>query len=114
MGDLLWEQVIDYGDDFKMALTARIKAGLLSEESIKIFEDEFPDALVRDGKDKIIGIDWKKTVVPREIEGKDGKLQFESSLQAANRGIETAKTIATLESIPVQAVNSIGMKKVRA
>jgi hypothetical protein len=102
LGDLLWEQVIDYGEDFKTALTERIRSGKLTAESVNVIEKRYPEALVKeDGK--IIGIDWSKTAAPEKSETDEAALE---------RSIKFAKTIAEYESIPTQTVNSVGIKKV--
>lgn len=112
LGDLLWEQVIDYGEDFKTALTERIRARKLSETGKKILEEEHADALIKDADGNITDIVWDKTFAPRKKGEEKGKPVFESTAEATQRALATAKTVAEAESIPTQAVNSIGMKKV--
>jgi len=111
MGDLLFEQVIDFGEDFKTALTERIKSGALSERSIKIFDEEFPDSLVRDSKDQVTGIDWDKIGAPRNT-GMEDKPQYETTAEAVTRAMKLIEdTIAKWESIPAQTVNTVGVRK---
>lgn len=108
MGDLLFEQVIDFGEDFKTALTERIRSGALSSRSIKIFDEEFPEALQRDGDGEITGIDWDKIGVPKDRG--DGK--FETTAEAVTRSMGLIEgTIAKWESIPSQTVNTVGVRK---
>lgn len=111
MGDLLFEQVIDYGEDFKTALTARLRSGNLSAPSIKILEENFADALVKGSAGKITDIVWDKTAVPKN-KGTKEKPAYESTQEAVERSLKLIKTIAEYESIPTQAVNSVGVKKV--
>lgn len=111
MGDLLWEQVIDYGQGFKSALTEKIKANALKPRSTQSLEEEFPDALVKDAKGIITDIDWEKAAKPRKhpIPATE---KFETSVQATERVMEIIKKIAAFEDIPTQAVNSVGIKKI--
>lgn len=112
LGDLLWEQVIDYGEDFKTALTEKIRAGKLSEASTKVFEEQFADALVKDAEGKITDVLWDKTAEPRVKEEKEGKKIYESSAEAIDRAMKMVETVAKYESIPTQTVNSVGIKKI--
>ncbi|NCC05589.1 MAG: hypothetical protein EOM37_16475 [Proteobacteria bacterium] len=112
LSDLLWEQVIDCGEDFKTALTNRVQSGLLTEASVKIFEEQFPEALVKGEDGKAADILWDKIAVPRN-KGTKEKPEFESTSEAAERAMRLIEsTIAKYEGIPPQTVNSIGMKKV--
>lgn len=112
LNDLLWEQVIDYGEDFKTALTSRIRSGLLTQASVKIFEEQFPAALVKDEDNRVTDILWDKIAVPRN-KGTQEKPEFESTSEAAERAMKLVEsTIAKYEGIPPQTVNSVGMKKV--
>lgn len=112
MGDLLWEQVIDYGEDFKTALTSRLRAGGLSTRSVEILEKNFAEALVKDSSGKIIDIDWDKTAQPRQKSGSKDKPVFESTEEAVERSLKLIKMVAEYEGIPTQAVNNVGVKKV--
>jgi hypothetical protein len=115
MGDLLWEQVIDYGQSFKPALIKKIKEGRLSSDSIRIFNEELPGVLVRSDGDMghIVGIDWDKATERRKLsKDTDEKERYESSVEATDRVMEIIKKVAVLEDIPTQAVNSVGLKKV--
>ncbi len=58
MSDLLWEQVIDYGSDYKTALNERINAGKLTENSKNVLEEAAGDALTKDDTGNIVGINW--------------------------------------------------------
>ena len=108
MGDLLFEQVIDFGEDFKSALTERIVSGSLSPRSIQIFDEEFEGALQRDGDDHITGIDWDKIGVPKD----KGNKEFESTAEAVTRAMGLIEgTIAKWESISSQTVNTVGVRK---
>ena len=108
MGDLLFEQVIDFGEDFKSALTERIVSGSLSPRSIQIFDEEFEGALQRDGDNQITGIDWDKIGVPKD----KGNEEFESTAEAVTRAMGLIEgTIAKWESIPSQTVNTVGVRK---
>jgi len=111
MSDLLFEQVIDYGEDFKTALTQRIRAGGLSAPSVKIFEEHFPDALLKDENGKIVDIAWDKTAEPKKKGGTDAKPELESTTEAVERAMKLVETIARYEGIPTQTVNSVGVKK---
>lgn len=112
MGDLLWEQVIDYGEDFKTALTSRLRAGGLSARSVEILEKNFAEALVKDSGGKIIDIDWDKTAQPQQKGGSKDKPVYESIEEAVERSLKLIKMIAEYEGIPTQAVNNVGVKKV--
>lgn len=101
LGDLLWEQVIDYGEDFKTALTTRIRAGLLSPESAQAIDKKFPKALVRNEAGKVTGINWDKTI--------DNKANSDEALA---QSVALARTVAEYEGIPAQTTNSVGVKKV--
>lgn len=112
MGDLLWEQVIDYGEDFKTALTARIRSGNLSVPSAKILENHFADALVKDDEGRITDIQWDKTAEPHEKEGSTKqKPIYESTEEAVERSLKLIRTVAEYEGIPTQTVNTVGVKK---
>lgn len=114
MSDLLWEQVIDYGQTFKAALAERIKGGTLSETSIKIFDESLPDVLVRDESGKITDIDWDKIgEVKQKGQNEKGEPQYQSTAEASERGLQLVKMIAELEGIPAEATNSVGIKKQR-
>lgn len=104
MGDLLWEQAIDFGEDFKTSLTDRIKSGLLSEKSIKIFDEEFRGSLIKDETGKVTGIDWEKIGIPT-----NGETTSDAITKAL--GI-IENTIAKWEGIPVQTMNNIGVRKI--
>lgn len=111
MGDLLFEQVIDFGEDFKTALTERIRAGGLSDRSIKIFDEEFPEALVRNGDNEVINIDWNKIGAPKNTGTKD-EPKYETTAEAVTRAMGLIEgTIAKWESIPTQTVNTVGVRK---
>lgn len=111
MGDLLFEQVIDFGEDFKTALTTRIRSGLLSEKSIKIFDEEFPHALIKDSDNKVININWDAMTEPKN-RGTKEKPEYESSEETVTRVMNILEnTIAKWESIPSQTVNTVGIRK---
>lgn len=111
MGDLLFEQVIDFGEDFKTALTNRIRMGQLSPKSIEIFDTEFPDSLERDKSGKITDINWQKVGTAKDLGTKD-KPEFETTAEAVNRAMTLIQdTIAKWENIPTQAVNTVGIRK---
>jgi hypothetical protein len=112
MGDLLFEQVIDFGEDFKTALNDRIASGSLSEKSITIFDEEFKGALIRDEKDHVVGIDWDVISKPVKVKGPGNKQVMETSAQAVSRAMRVIEdTVAKWESIPTHAVNNIGVRK---
>lgn len=112
LGDLLWEQVIDYGEDFKTALTERIRSGRLMQASTQILEEQFAEALVKDSTGTITDIFWDKTALPRN-KGTADNPYFESTTEAAERAMKLIEgTIAKYEGIAAQTVNNIGMKKV--
>jgi energy-coupling factor transporter ATP-binding protein EcfA2 len=111
MGDLLFEQVIDFGEDFKTALGDRIKSGALSARSIKIFDEEFPDALTRDSDEKVNGVNWAKIGTPKN-NGTEDEPKFETTADAVTRSMGLIEnTIAKWESIPTQTVNTVGVRK---
>ena len=111
LGDLLFEQVIDFGEDFKTALNDRIKSGDLSQKSIKIFDEEFSDALTKDGDNKVISIDWSKIGVPKN-NGTERDPKYETTAEAVTRSMDLIEnTIAKWESIPTQTVNTVGIRK---
>ncbi len=111
MGDLLFEQVIDFGEDFKTALTDRIKSGSLSSRSVKIFDEEFPGALTRDSDEQITGINWDKIGIPKN-NGTEKEPKFETTAEAVTRSMGLIEnTIAKWESIPTQTVNTVGVRK---
>lgn len=111
MGDLLFEQVIDFGEDFKTALTARIQSGMLSAKSVEIFDDEFSGSLLRDSDGQIIDVDWDKLCTPKKL-GEGDEAKYESSEQAVKRVMDVLEnTIAKWESIPAQTMNTVGIRK---
>jgi hypothetical protein len=113
MSDMLWEKVIDYGEGSKTALTDCIRNNQLSTNSKKIFEESLPGALIwdKDGKETI-GINWDRIGEAQETaKSTKEKPDFEKTEVAAERDLKLIQEIATLEGIPPQAVNSIGIKK---
>lgn len=111
LSDLIWEKVIDFGDGFKQALTDRIRNGTLSAKSIEIFDQSLPDALVRENG-KITDINWDKIGEPKN-KGTEKDPDIESTAEACDRDLKFIQTISTLEGIPPQSTNSIGVKKQR-
>ncbi len=113
MSDLLFEQVIDYGEGFQKALTDKIHDSELSQETIDLLDDRLPGALVRDdATGKITDINWHK-VSERRPTGTSTKEKpvLESSEIAAERGLKYIKLAAEMEHIPSQSTNSVGIKK---
>jgi len=115
MNDLIWEKVIDYGEGFKQALTDRISnGGTFSAKSLEIFAKDLPDDVLVTKNGKITDIDWDKIGKPKnKNEGTDQKPEYESTAEACERDLKTIRTIATLENIPPEAINSLGIKKQR-
>ncbi len=112
--ELLWETVIDLGEDYRTALLEKMKTEALKPKSKEILEREFSsDALIKDRHGNIIGINEDKTATPRVI-GKDseGKNIYETPLEAFERDIKVLRLIAEFEGIPTQAQNTLGMRKV--
>lgn len=113
LGDLLFEQVIDYGEDFKTALTERLRGGKLTASSMKILQDNFPDALIKNALDKIVNIDWEIAAKPQAKEGStEENPVLETTQEAVERTLDLIRTVAAYEGIPTETVNNIGIKKV--
>ncbi|HEY8963852.1 MAG TPA: ATP-binding protein, partial [Alphaproteobacteria bacterium] len=108
MSDLLFEQVIDFGEDFKSALTTRIKSGALSNPSIALLDEQAPGSLLRDSSGKVTGINWDKVAAPKV---KDKRGTLETSKEAVDRSVAIMESVAKYESIPMSAVNALGIKK---
>lgn len=101
--ELLWTTVIDIGEDYKSAIRTRLKSGALLQSSIKVLEEEMPDALIRDGAGVLKDINWDLAAKPKADE---------TSRQAVDRSIKIFKDIAENEGIPAQASNVLGIRKI--
>jgi hypothetical protein len=101
--ELLWETVIDFGDDYKTALFERIENGTLKPSSYRVLEEQFAGALIRDAFGKITGIDESKTAVPKDKE---------TNREALERDLDHLRLIAENENIPRQTQNTLGIRKV--
>lgn len=101
--DLLWETVIDLGDDYKTALIERLQNGSLKPASQGVLEENLNHALVKDDKGKIIGLDENKFGLPRGDE---------THTEALERDLKFLRLIAENEGISHQTQNALGIRKV--
>lgn len=108
MDDLKFETVIDFGEDYKTAIGSRVASGTLLASSIRLLEEQLPEALIKSEEGKLTGIDWDSAVQPRKKSDK-GK---ETTQEAVERSVKVFQTVAENEGIPTQSNNILGMKKI--
>ncbi len=118
--ELIWKTVIDYGKGVRELFDKRLKEGLVSDESLKLLEDEFPGSVVRKqakgGLDtpEEVSINWDLVGSRRQRfnEAEQKMETIEDRGAAVQRAKEIMQHIYETEKIALQS-NSFGIKTVK-
>lgn len=102
--EILWETVIDVGEDYKTAIRNRLRQGSLLPDSRKLLEENFGAALIKNSEGKITDIDLSKAAIKATDD--------HATLDLIRKNNEIFKTIAENEGIPLQSNNVLGIRKI--
>ena len=102
--EILWETVIDVGEDYKTAIRNRLRQGSLLPDSRKLLEENFEAALIKNGNGKIVDIDLSKAAIKAADDQK--------TIDLIRKNTEIFKAIAENEGIPLQSSNVLGIRKI--